>query len=149
MDLRRMRPADWLAGLGGVAVLAALFLPWYGQPHASGWESFAALDVILAGLALVGVVLALAALTQGTTAVPIAFAAFSIIAGLVATLLVVIRLVNLPGDAESREIGPYIALAGSLAVFLGGYWASRDERITGDTRTVDPEDVRTVPAPRP
>ena len=149
MDLRRLRPADWVAGLGGVLLIVSLFLPWYGDPSASGWEWFRAVDVILAGLALVGVALALASLTQRTTAVPIALAAFSILAGLIATILVVGRVLNLPGDADSREIGLFLGLVGALAVFLGGYGASRDERITGDTRTLDQDDVRTVPAPQP
>ena len=149
MDLRRSRPADWPAGLGGAALLVSLFLPWYGEPSATGWESFAVLDVILAALALVGIALTLASLTQRTTAVPIAFAAFSILAGIIAALLVLIRLLNLPGDADGREIGPFIALVAALGVFLGGYAASRDQRITGDTRTLDQEDVRTVPAPQP
>jgi hypothetical protein len=149
MDLRRARPADWLAGIGGALVIVSLFLPWYGDPSASGWEWFRAVDVILAALALVGVALLVSALTQRTTAVPIAFAAFSILAGLLAALLVAGRLLNLPGEADTRQIGPFLALAGALSVFLGGYLASRDERITGETRTVDQDDVRTVPAPGP
>jgi hypothetical protein len=43
----------------------------------------------------------------------------------------------------------YLAFAASAGIFFGGYLASRDERITGDTRTVTAESVRNVPAPRP
>lgn len=59
MDLRRLRAGEWIAALGGVALLVALFLPWYDEGAASrtGWESFAVLDVIFAVVAVAAVLL--------------------------------------------------------------------------------------------
>ena len=47
MDLRRLRAGEWIAGISGLVLLVALFLPWYGDGAGSrtGWESLGALDV--------------------------------------------------------------------------------------------------------
>ena len=50
MDLRRLRAGEWIAGVAGLVLLVALFLPWYGDEAGSrtGWQSLGALDVVLA-----------------------------------------------------------------------------------------------------
>jgi hypothetical protein len=146
MDLRRLRAGEWIAGLGGAALLASLFMSWY--PKATGWESLAVVDLVLAALALVGILLAVLSTTQETTAIPIALAAMSMLAGLMAAVLVLFRVLDLPEGAGGREAGAFVALAGALAMLAGGYAASRDERITGASRTLDPADVEKLPAPQ-
>ena len=75
MNLRWLKPGDWLAGAGGATLLVALFLPWYtlapGQGTVSsrqltGWQAFAVTDVLLALLALSGPLLLAANATVTT-----------------------------------------------------------------------------------
>ena len=47
MDLRRLRVGEWLAAVSGLALLASLFLPWYGPGSVTGWEALSAIDVLL------------------------------------------------------------------------------------------------------
>ena len=51
----RLRDGEWIAGAGGVALLAAMFLHWYGAGpfELTAWQAFDVLDVVLALLALV------------------------------------------------------------------------------------------------
>ena len=63
MDLRRLRVGEWVAAASGVALLVSLFLPWY-EPTTSGWESLAAIDVLLALVAASGVLLAIVTAVQ-------------------------------------------------------------------------------------
>ena len=48
MDLRRLRAGELLLALAGVALLAALFLPWYGDEASgntlTGWEALQVRD---------------------------------------------------------------------------------------------------------
>ena len=74
MDLRRLRAGEWITALGGVALLVALFLPWYdeGAGSPNGWESFAILDVILAIVGVAAVLVVVVTATQRSPAVPLA-----------------------------------------------------------------------------
>jgi hypothetical protein len=151
MDPRRLRAGEWLAGLGGAALIASLFLPWYGRGPAdlSGWEAFDAIDVVIAVLALGGPALAVLAATQRTTAIPIAFAALVTLDALVVAVIVLLRLLNLPEPASERDLGVYVGVGAALVMLAGGMAAMRDQRIPGRMRGIDPSQVETLPAPRP
>src|SRR5690348_4562644 len=118
MDLRRVRTWDWLTGLAGLVLLVALFLPWYstGGQNATGWESCTVLDSILALAALGGIALLVATATQRTAAIPQAVASSLTPILLVAAVLAVIRLLNLPGAADTREAGVWIGALAALAL---------------------------------
>ena len=81
MDLRRLRAGEWIAGISGLVLLVALFLPWYGDDAGSrtGWESLGALDVVLALVALsalaIPVVTAVPARAGGSARAPVAHGA--------------------------------------------------------------------------
>jgi hypothetical protein len=159
MDLRRLHAGEWIAALGGTALLVSLFLPWYadGEVDRTAWQALAANDVILALVAASAVALLLVTATQQVPAVPIALAAVVTLAGLVGLVLVVVRTAWLPDLAESREWGLWLGLAGSLAIVVGGASAIRDERISRPGRPTDatgrpglpPPDIEAIPAPRP
>ena len=159
MDLRRLRAGEWATAVGGGALVVALFLPWYaeGAVDPSGWEAFAVLDLILALVGLAALALLVVTAAQGAPAVPIAMDSLVTLAGLVAVVLVLFRTANLPGDADGREAGLWLALAGSLAVTVGGAFAMRDERLSAAGRNVDltgrptppPPEIEPIPAPRP
>ena len=131
MDLRRVRNGDWIALASGVVLIVALFLPWYeaGGETGSAWETLAVVDVVLLVCALFGVAQWFFTVQQPTPAVPLAIAGLGAWAGVVATLFVLIRLIDAPADGLAVEYGVFVALAASLGLFTGAWRALGDERI--------------------
>lgn len=157
MDLRRLRVGEWIVGASGVLLLVALFLPWYGDPSSTAWESFTVLDVILALLALAAVTVPVVTAAQRVPALPLAVESLTALFGLLALILVLIRVLNLPGEAHGREIGLWLGLVATLGIFAGGLIGMRDERRSPQGRHVDlsgmpvssqPE-IEKLPAPPP
>jgi carbon starvation protein CstA len=156
MDLRRLRVGEWVVGVSGLALLVALFLPWYGGAR-TGWEAFAVVDVILAAIALAAIAVPLVTATHRVPAIPLAVESLTALAGMVGLLLVLVRVLNLPGDAHGREWGLWVALAAALGIVAGCLVAMRDERRSPAGRHTDlsgvpvssPRPIETHPAPRP
>jgi len=161
MDLRRLRAGEWVASAFGLALLVALFLPWYGTGDTgggtlSGWQSLGILDVLLAIVALSAFLIPVVTAFHRVPAVPLAHQSLTALAGVVALLLVLIRVLNMPDWAVEREWGLWIALAASFGVTAGGLLAMRDERLTRQGRHTDltgvpvarQREVETLP-PRP
>jgi hypothetical protein len=159
MDLRRLRVGEWIAAASGTALLVALFLPWYeldGGGAASAWDSLAALDIVLALIAVAALALLLVTAGQRVPAVPVALDALLVLGGLVAAVLVALRVLDLPDGAAGREWGLWLALAASLGILAGGALAMRDERLSPPGRHTDltgrpgppPSPVETISAPR-
>jgi len=149
MDLRRVRTWDSLTGLAGLVLLVSLFLPWYsaGGQNATGWESFTVIDVILALAALAGIALLVVTATQRTAAIPQAVASSIPSILLVAAVLAIIRLLNLPGDADTREAGVWIGTVAALALFAFDVKAMRDKTFPAAMR---PRlSIETIAAPTP
>jgi hypothetical protein len=159
MDVKRLRAGEWIAAASGTALLLALFLPWYeleGGATASAWDSLAALDVVLAVIAVAAVALLLVTAGQRVPAVPIALDALVAPVGLIAAVLVTVRVLNLPDGAAARGWALWLALAASLGIVAGGVLAMRDERLSPPGRHTDltgrpappPPPVETISAPR-
>jgi len=159
MDLRRLRAGEWIAGISGLVLLVALFLPWYGDDAGSrsGWESLGALDVVLAVVALAALAIPVVTAAERVPAVPLAHQVLTTLVGMLALVLVLIRVLNLPDWADERDWGLWVALAATLGVVAGGLIAMRDERLTRGERHTDltgvpvaaqPE-IETLPPPRP
>jgi hypothetical protein len=177
MDLRRLRAGEWIAGVSGLALLAALFLPWYGGEAGSpppagwtaygpledgaasltGWQSLGALDVVLAVVALAALAIPVITAIQRVPAVALAYESLTTLVGLLAIVLVLIRVMNMPDWATEREWGLWVAVAATLGIVTGGLIAMRDERLSRDGRHTDltgvpvpaQREVETLPAPRP
>ena len=159
MDLRRLRAGEWIAGISGLVLLVALFLPWYGDDDGSrtGWESLGALDVVLALVALSALAIPIVTAFQRVPAVPLAHQALTTIVCVLAVLLILGRVLNMPDWAASREWGLWVALAATLGIVVGGFLAVRDERLTSDGTHTDltgvpvaqPVEVETLSPPRP
>ena len=144
MDLRRLRHGEWIAGTAGVVLLVSLFLDWY--PGSTGWESFAATDIVLAIAALMGISLAIAAATQRAPAVAQAISALTVPVALAASILAVIHTISLPDGATGREIGLWLGLAGAIGVLVGSYRSMGDQSFPATAR---PEvEVTPLPAPK-
>jgi hypothetical protein len=110
-----------LSAAGAILLLVSLVLVWYhverptGVENSTGWDAFPRLRLIVA----VGAVLTLAtALVRQVRWVLVA----RTVLGLVVAALILRRIVD-PPDISSpvvTQFGVYVALAGALAVALGG-----------------------------
>lgn len=141
----RLRDGEWVAGAGGVALLAALFLDWFSG--ASGWQAFSVLDVVLALLALLPLALVVLQATRESPSLPVAFSVLTTVGGALATLLILYRMLNQPGpnDRVDVELGAWIGLAAALVTAVGGWRSMRDEAMPGARRPP----VEDLPAPAP
>lgn len=155
MDLRRLRAGEWIAGAAGLALLVSLFLSWYDGR--SGWESLGILDVILAFVALNALAIPFVTASYRVPALPLAHQSLTVLIGIVALLLVVGRVLNIPDWADGREGGLWVALLATLGLVAGGMLAMRDERRSPPGEHTDltgvpvpgPPQIETLPAPRP
>ena len=159
MDLRRLRAGEWIAGISGLVLLMALFLPWYSDADGSrtGWQSLGALDVVLAVVALAALAIPVLTALERVPAVPLAHESLTTLIGLLTVVLVLIRVLNMPDWATEREWGLWVALAATLGIVTGGLIAMRNERLSPDGRHTDltgvpvsaQREIETLPAPRP
>lgn len=158
MDLRRLRAGEWIAGVSGLVLLVALFLPWYADDAGSrtGWQSLGALDVVLALVALSALAIPVVTALERVPAVPIAHESLTVLVGLIALVLVLIRVLNMPDWAAEREWGLWVGLVATLGIVVGGLIAMRDERLTRGERHTDltgvpvaaQREIETLPPPR-
>lgn len=121
-----LRWGEALAGLGGALLLVSLFLPWFGSPSVNAWEAFAIVDILLLGIAALGLFAALSAATYAKNDVPIATQALAVAAGAVATIVVLFRVLD-PIDGD-RKLGLYLGLLAAVALTAGAWGAIRPER---------------------
>ena len=146
----RLRDGEWIAGAGGLALLAAMFLHWYGLggiAEATAWQAFGVLDVVLALLALAPLGLVVVQATRTSPAIPVAFSVLATLAGALAALLILYRIVNQPGPNElvDVQVGAWLGLLAALVIAAGGWRSMRVEPIPG---APDPP-VQDLPLPSP
>jgi carbon starvation protein CstA len=152
--MRRLRDGEWIAGAAGVALLASLFLHWYGldlldavSVEATAWQAFGVLDLVLALLALVPLALVVLQITRESPAIPVFFSVMTLLAGLLAALLILYRIVNQPGPNElvGVEAGAWLGLVAAVAVAFGGWRSIRVEPVPG--QALPPIEDQPLPAP--
>ena len=106
-----------LAGVGGVALLVALFLPWAGDRD--GWELLRAADVLLVIVAICGIAAALSSGHYGFFRPDVSLnGAADMLAVAASVALGCLLLFDYPAGA-SPGAGAYLALAGAIAVACG------------------------------
>jgi hypothetical protein len=145
MDVRRLRLGEVLLAASGLVLFVALFLPWYG-PGLSGWEALGVVDAILALVAACAVSVTVSTAFFKVAAMPIALDALVTLLGLIALLLVLFRVLDLPDGASGREAGLWVALAATTGVVVAGCLSMRDERLAPPGRY---NDATGRPVPRP
>lgn len=136
MDVRRLRPGEWLVLAGGVALLVSLWSSWYQvgpddfRASATGWQAFTVVDVLLALVAASGIALAVLQAVETRPALPVAAAVLLVPVGFLGVLLVVFRLIFQPGPNElvSLGAGAWLGLGATLAITAGAWLAVADER---------------------
>jgi hypothetical protein len=165
MDVRRARIGEWLSGGLGAALVLSLFLPWYCSPdsrsgceRASGWESFAVVDLVVLAAGAIAVAALVLTLTQRTPALPLAVTSLGAFVALAGAVLAVVRLAAPPdltgagGEAASvRLIGAWLGAGAALGLLGSLLAAVRDERIPSEPRMAEEQAaaVRTISLSRP
>jgi len=130
IDFNRLRPAELVAGFGGLLLGVAMFLPWFefSSGNLDAWKAFDVIEVPLALAALAGLALFWLTLTRSSPAIPVAAGVWCTLLGLIATLCVAFRLVDHPAGAFDRCAGVWLGLAGALLVLVGAWLGINDER---------------------
>jgi hypothetical protein len=149
--LKRLRAGEWLAAAGGVALIAALLLPWYEiggvdpghdlrYPEATGFEALTVIDLLLAATAVLAIALAVLQATQDAPAKPVAAGVLTVTFGAIGVLLVLFRLIDQP-SVEFVEVrfGAWIALVATVALTAGGWLSIAAERVRGLPPGLEPE----------
>jgi len=128
-DLRRIRPPELLALVAGLLLAVALFLPWYEFPHGQldAWNSLTVAELPAALAAALALALVVVTVFQRGPALPTALAVWTTAVGLVAVVVVTVRVLALPGAATERCYGLWLGLAGAVGVLLAGWLSMRDE----------------------
>ena len=125
MRLSRIGGGEALAGVSGLVLLVALFLPWFADANA--WEALAVADLLLAIAAAAGIALPVIAASNSKTDAPITASALIVLGGTIATILVLYRILDPVGDG-SRGVGLYLGAIASIGIVAGSWWAAADER---------------------
>jgi hypothetical protein len=148
VDPRRLRAQEWLAGLCGAALLVSLFLDWYGagSTKRDAWESFAALDVLLAVVGLGAIALAIVTAVHRAQAVPTALGSLLLIVGIVTSVWLAVRVAS-PPDGADRQAGLWIGLAACLGATLAAFASIRDQRFPRAVVEASRVDIPTHAAP--
>jgi hypothetical protein len=121
-----------VAAGGGLGLLVVSFLPWYsaGGADASAWQAFSVTDLFIGIAALAGLVLGLVVLFRLSVSYPVAGSAVATLFGAIAVVLIVIRLLDPPGEGLDREFGAWLGLVFAAAITVGGYLGMQDEAAT-------------------
>ena len=158
MDVGRVPRGALIAGIAGVALFIIMFISWFGAPEAeivtpaggieidlgdvpgadataNAWQSFDFIDIILMVTVIVAVGLAVMSAMGSSVNLPVAASALTAGLGILATLLVLYRIIDPPSDA-AREIGVFLGLIASAAIAAGG-WMSMQEEGTTFSNAVD------------
>jgi hypothetical protein len=148
-----MRRAEPIAGIGGVLLLVALFLPWYAldvnfaadgatliqrhilvtgdPPEFTGWQALSVTDILLALLAVPAILVPVISVATSGPAKSIGIAVIASATGWIAIVLVVFRLLDPPGGSLDLRYGAWLALAGAILAWVGSWLSMRDESTPG------------------
>src|SRR3712207_1597677 len=104
MTPRRLDAGALVAGAGGVLLLVALFLDWYGDERkaVSAWTVFEIIDLLLAGVALLAISTCLSRAGVDRRLPDVSL----VLLGVVALVLVVSQLINHPPAVNGAELDP-------------------------------------------
>ena len=130
MSVRRLRVGELLALAGAICLIVALFEPWYEGAIGTldAWDTFGPAVVLLLAALSAALAMIASALTERSSALPVATAVWCVLLGFMAVIAAVVRVLERPDRATSVCVGAWLALAGSVAILLGAWLALRDER---------------------
>ena len=147
-DRNRLSQGELIAGIAGIVLLIDLWFKWYGVNVSAGgglfkdfnigvsadaWQVFSVIDILLFLISLVAIGAAAARAMDRLPALPIPAATIVTIAGGIAVLLILFRLIDSPVDTHgvngvevSRKFGIWLGLIAAAAITYGG-WRAMEE----------------------
>lgn len=130
MSLRRLRLGELLTLAGSICLILSLFITSYEGPpgNLTAWNTFGPAVVLELAAICAGLAMVVSALTERSPALPVSTAIWCVPLGLIATIAAIVRVIERPDHATTVCLGAWLALAGAIAVLLGGWQAIRDER---------------------
>jgi len=157
VDTSRLSQGELIAGVSGLALLVVMFLPWYGvdvsvagfsaSESANAWEVFSGIDIVLFLVGALAVGLAAARLAGVDLPPDLPVGAILAGAGALAVLLILFRILDVPGPdipsgVESnidfgRKIGLFLGLLAAGGLAYGGYRALSESPTAGSTPRSD------------
>ena len=165
MDVSRLSRGEQIAGIAGIALILIMFIfDWFTVSAGSGafkvsaggnaWEVFGFIDIVLFVTAISGIALALTAASSTEVNAPVALSAITAGLGILATILVIYRIIDVPdggipeglGVDVGRSIGVWLGLIASAALAYGGWAAMQEE---GASFTGGKAGTGTPPPPPP
>lgn len=145
MDSSKLGVGETIAGISGLALFVFMFLPWYGLDSVGGfgvsggdanaWEAFSFIDILLFLICVVVVGLVIVALAESTPELPAPPSQVILVAGVVALVLILFRLIFTPGvdtggldiDVDlGRKIGIFLGLIAAAGIAYGGWRAGSE-----------------------
>jgi hypothetical protein len=159
-DRSRLSEGELIAGIAGVVLLIDLWFDWYGVnvtagggllkgftigASANAWQSFGLIDIILFLVALIAIGVAVLRALNRLPEMPWPPATIVTIAGGIAVLLILFRLIDTPVDTHgvegvdvSRRFGIWLGLLAAAAITYGGWRAMQEAGASfGDLRRAD------------
>ncbi len=129
MDFRRVRFAEMLALVGGAALLASLFMPWYefATGRYDAWESLTGALVPLVITGAMGIYLFVITLIRESPALPVAAAVWTTFWAFIGAIFALVHVLSLPSGAHARCYGLWVGLAASVLVLVAAWLAMRDD----------------------
>lgn len=130
--IRRIRGGEVVVALGAVSVIVSMFTPWYSSPvgNLDLWDTFGPAAALILAALCAGLAVIAGALAERdeNPSLAVATAVWCTLLGLAGTIAAIVRVLERPDNAGSTCIGPWLALAGTLAILLGAWLVLRDER---------------------
>jgi hypothetical protein len=147
MDASRLRTGELIAAVSGIALFIIMFLPWFGidlgvgeiaedfgvavpevddSANFNAWESFDFIDLVLFVTAAVAVALGVMTAMSQQVNLPVAASAITAGLGILASVLVIYRVLDPPEGAD-RKFGLFLGLIAALGVAYGGWRAMQEE----------------------
>jgi hypothetical protein len=152
MDFDQVPRGALIAGISGVLLFIFMFFSWFGAGTAevvtpaggieidfgevpgadttfNAWQAFDFIDLVLLAAVIASVGLLVMSAMGTSVNLPVAASAITTGLGLIATLLVLYRIIDPPGGAD-REIGVYLGLLACVGITIGGWLAMQEEGTT-------------------
>jgi hypothetical protein len=147
MDVAALRRGELIAAISGVALFIIMFLSWFGgsievegvgevdlglaeavgvDTTFNAWQAFDFIDIVLLLTVIVAVGLAVMAAAGSSVNLPVAASALTAGFGILATLLILYRIIDPPFGA-GREYGVYLGLIAAAGIAIGGWMAMQEE----------------------
>lgn len=124
--MSRLRLGEYLAALGSVALLVALFaLNWYCNPGIGGWRAIPTLRWFLLVSAVLGLALMLTQLAMRGPGLPATLDLLGMLTSGLTTILTAIRMIT---TGATLWTGAWVGVGGAALTTLGAFRALRTEQ---------------------